>query len=63
VTLLSLYECSLWSPPAAEARKYAAHEVWVRSDCEPWLAPVFDAVQIRNVKSIEGSVGRKDALT
>jgi hypothetical protein len=35
----------------------------VKSDDKRLLVPVFNAVQIRKVKSIEDSVGKKDALS
>jgi hypothetical protein len=31
LTWLILYECPLWGPPAADARKYVKHKVWVKS--------------------------------
>ncbi len=45
-----------YRPPAAEARKYAAHKVWVRSDSEQQCSVLKTPVRIVTPKSIEGVV-------
>ncbi len=56
---VELCGCPLWSPPAAEARRYASREVCVGKigPRAMTLGPVLARIRIAAPKSVEGGVG------